>query len=529
MLSEEEKNLLLRNIWNGRIHERRLPRNLYIDTGNELRGGWMEGFGAFSKEEAALFGLGVSLNQNVYRFSAAKTFQQVKDMSNFIVDSDGFIRPFRDFKASVDPIYSQFNEQWLRTEFDTAVGQAQSAQQWQQIQANKDVLPLLQYQTALDSLVRPEHAAWEGIVRPVDDPFWDDHMPPNGWNCYLGDTKIASKVVGAQRSHYTGKVIEIITSGGKHLTVTPNHGILTVNGFIAANKITNGDNVVCDSSDVSCSIAMVDDYIYKEPTRAADIFSTLDKMFGSKQILTVGLDFDGDAKWFDSQVDIIDINRELLGYNNFTSTEDLGKFTLHSTNKERLLVDSFSSLNLLSNRMLSTPAGIMCLLYLPFSLLTRHSIPFRFFSFGLTPQDGASRYKVAPDTSSGDTEFLAELINADPSVISLDNVVKVRELDFSGHVYDFTSLNGINIANNIYTSNCRCTTSQLEQGEEPVTNISNVVKNQDPLFTMNPGEERLIFREKGRDQHPYFTVQRSDIAYRNRNFDLPLPTGTDPL
>ena len=182
-LSKKEKDLLLRNIWNGRIHDRNLPGNLYVDTGNELHDGWEEGFGDFDKSDAALLAIAVGLNQNVYKFSAAKTFQQVKDMSNFIVDKDGFIRPFRDFRASVEPIYSQFNEQWLRTEFDTAVGQAQSAQQWEQIQADKEILPMLRYRTAGDNKVRPLHASWEGITLPVDDPFWDSHNPPSDWNC----------------------------------------------------------------------------------------------------------------------------------------------------------------------------------------------------------------------------------------------------------------------------------------------------------------------------------------------------------
>lgn len=30
---------------------------------------------------------------------------------------------------------------------------------------------------------RPEHLAWDGLVLPKDDPWWDTHMPPNGWGC----------------------------------------------------------------------------------------------------------------------------------------------------------------------------------------------------------------------------------------------------------------------------------------------------------------------------------------------------------
>jgi len=30
---------------------------------------------------------------------------------------------------------------------------------------------------------RPEHKAWNNIVLPWDDPWWDKHTPPNGWGC----------------------------------------------------------------------------------------------------------------------------------------------------------------------------------------------------------------------------------------------------------------------------------------------------------------------------------------------------------
>ncbi|WP_292999589.1 phage minor head protein [Nevskia sp.] len=30
---------------------------------------------------------------------------------------------------------------------------------------------------------RPEHVAWDGLIIPLDDPWWDSHSPANGWGC----------------------------------------------------------------------------------------------------------------------------------------------------------------------------------------------------------------------------------------------------------------------------------------------------------------------------------------------------------
>lgn len=70
-----------------------------------------------------------------------------------------------------------------RVIYDNNLASAFAAGKWQQIQETRDSRPYLQYVTAGDSRVRPEHAAWDGKVLPVDDPWWDTHYPPNGWNC----------------------------------------------------------------------------------------------------------------------------------------------------------------------------------------------------------------------------------------------------------------------------------------------------------------------------------------------------------
>ena len=56
-------------------------------------------------------------------------------------------------------------------------------------------MPYLKYQTAGDSRVRPTHAELDNITRDVDDPFWDNYMPPNGWNCRCTAIQISDGTV----------------------------------------------------------------------------------------------------------------------------------------------------------------------------------------------------------------------------------------------------------------------------------------------------------------------------------------------
>lgn len=70
-----------------------------------------------------------------------------------------------------------------RVIYDTTMTTSAMAGQWQQFQRTADTRPYLQYQTVGDGRVRPQHRAWQGIVLPINHPFWDSRYPPNGWGC----------------------------------------------------------------------------------------------------------------------------------------------------------------------------------------------------------------------------------------------------------------------------------------------------------------------------------------------------------
>ena len=71
----------------------------------------------------------------------------------------------------------------LKTIFRANMRSARAAGQWQRIQRAKATHPYLLYRASSSVERRAEHLGWVGTLLPADDPWWDEHFPPNGWGC----------------------------------------------------------------------------------------------------------------------------------------------------------------------------------------------------------------------------------------------------------------------------------------------------------------------------------------------------------
>lgn len=71
----------------------------------------------------------------------------------------------------------------LETVYRNAVQTAYNAGHWRRFEETKADRPYLMYDAINDSRVRPSHLALDGVIKPVDDPFWNTHSPQLGHRC----------------------------------------------------------------------------------------------------------------------------------------------------------------------------------------------------------------------------------------------------------------------------------------------------------------------------------------------------------
>ncbi len=122
------------------------------------------------------------LTRSDYIFSGMKAFHELNEAFPSLLDEKGNRKPFERFLNDVRKIDDTYNSNYLRAEYNFVQSSAEMAAKWEEFMEDGDRY-YLQYRTAHDGKVRPEHAALHGVTLPMSDPFWEEYYPPNGWNC----------------------------------------------------------------------------------------------------------------------------------------------------------------------------------------------------------------------------------------------------------------------------------------------------------------------------------------------------------
>jgi len=262
VFDDYDKERLFEMIYAGLVTAKKLPKQLFQLTFKEL----LKGMETAINYDVVDKKLVADLTQNLYLFSGAKTEVQVLDMVGSMV-KDGKLLPYNEFKKIADEKFTEYNKNYLRTEYDTAVGQSQMVSDWSDIHKDKKLFPYLKYDAILDSKTSDICKHFDGVTLPVDDKFWSQYSPLNHFNCFTPDTPILTPngwvniedikkgdlVIGGSGKtqnvlgvHIKSIYEEILNIRIKNnsISTTKKHRFLSINGWKKAESFNVGDIIV---------------------------------------------------------------------------------------------------------------------------------------------------------------------------------------------------------------------------------------------------------------------------------------------
>lgn len=99
-------------------------------------------------------------------------------------------KTFHDFKKECEAYFTEKDASkklWqMQNVFYTNLQTAYNVGRFKKQKELAKHFPYLRYSAVHDSRTRPVHLALDGLIYPIDHPFWDTWYPPNGFQCRCG-------------------------------------------------------------------------------------------------------------------------------------------------------------------------------------------------------------------------------------------------------------------------------------------------------------------------------------------------------
>lgn len=293
------------------------------------------------------------------------------------------------------------------------------------------------------------------------DPGGD---PAEVYNCFIPSTSVAidSDIVRSYKHYYSGEVISIESACGVKFTCTPNHPILTTRGWVKANLLNEGNNIIVTSVSNE-SLARRNPNINHVFSRFDAVHKALNK-FGAKRTCALSVNFHGDIPT--TEVEIITKKRFLRNHRNPRVFKAVDKFFLKSANKAALFFGTFlKHFGSIGKSSLGDVGG-RCKAFPFFRRSVRHTNKHGFRSIA-NSDVVLSEYSI--NDLPTDVEFAGESLDRLAGNVFADKIVSVNVGVFNGHVYNLQTKNNYYFVNDIIPQsreksngifavahNCRC-------------------------------------------------------------------------
>ena len=331
-----------------------------------------------------------------------------------------------------------------------------------------------------DSRTRHSHAVLDGETKPIDTPFSNGLMypgDPNGrpeevYNCFVGETKVASDsdVVRSYKHKYNGEIISIKTAGGVQFSCTPNHPILTPNGWIAAELLNNGDNILVTFGEQNVFGGVNPDVKHRFPR--IDAIHKFGKKMRGQRACGLSVNFHGDISTAD--VEVVTHKRLLRNGRDSGGGNCINKFLFKLSDKT---LSRFGSLFKHFRSVCKTSfcfIGCKCKSLPFFKCSVSHSCE---HGFGTIANRDIVLTEYSINDLPADTVIDGELLDRLSCKVFLDTIVSVDVSVLSTHVYNLQTENGYYFVNSIIphgaeksngifaiAKNCRCTVAAVVKG-----------------------------------------------------------------
>ena len=325
----------------------------------------------------------------------------------------------------------------------------------------------IEWLATLDGRTRSSHRALDGERIQLGEKFsnglrWpaDPYGPASEiWNCFVGDTK-AVPLGGLQRSFrrfYDGDAVTVVTASGVNFTCTPNHPILTSEGWVLAGLLDDSyDLFVADLGNGLDSSGVKPDI--KHVGASLEAIHEFVSVPLDNRASSLGVYFHEDV--LARNVDVVTEERALRVNQKTLGLEPIDEISLE-------LPDTLASSDGPKMKFVGTPMtppdSLMSSGSKPRALLgsgIRHAL-----EHGLRTVSGSDSSPLESDIydTSTDAEVLGESLHALSAVVKLDHVVNVDVHPIATHVYNLQTESGTYLASSsdniqvyIIAHNCRC-------------------------------------------------------------------------
>lgn len=291
------------------------------------------------------------------------------------------------------------------------------------------------------------------------------------WLCVLPGTPVlATGVSQVARRWYDGQVRHLGTASGRRVSLTPQHPVLTARGWVQAQRLHLGDQLL--------SVPGVDPIgAPGVEGRYALIEECFDAAAEGREVRTLtrevpsGVDLDGDL--VNEEVQVVSAHGDLVQGLESGTAQDLGRLGLELPDKAfaRLVVQRPVSHGGFGDKCPSC-GGLTAGPNVPFNLV--RSPGSEDSSLALVTSLDTSDAQDSSDGVAAGTVGDSEAVDRGPALVVADDLVSIEVSTWSGHVYDFSTYcqwflaDGIVVHNSTDDSRTRHTHRDAEGQRVPI-------------------------------------------------------------